>query len=115
MHGAPNTYEIPCVPGHTRTPTSTFPVSPRACWAGRTRTPPCATACRRRSGDVSGYDALQFRAAVNPAYDANYGTRTQGLTVVLADGSGHRVGVAAASVGDAALAYPSGSAGTSAT
>ena len=103
-----NTYEIPCVPGQYAFTDVHLPGLSEGVlgWSD--------THASVRYGlplgvrDVSGYDALQFRAAVNPAYDANYGTRTQGLTVVLADESGHHVGVASTSVDDAALAYPVG-------
>jgi hypothetical protein len=61
------------------------------------------------SGDVSGYDVLQFRTEVNPAYAANNGVARQNLSVVLMDGSGGSASVAASSVpNDDALIYPEG-------
>lgn len=57
--------------------------------------------------DVRSWDALQFRAAVNPAYPANEGTRYQDLSVVLEDTSGRRAEAVASDVGNDALAYPS--------
>jgi dienelactone hydrolase len=56
--------------------------------------------------DVSGFDAVQFRGALNPGYQANSGVGVQDLEVVLTDGSGHRKAVPASSVDDRALAYP---------
>ena len=56
--------------------------------------------------DVSGFDALQFRAATNPGYWVNYGY--QDLSVVLVDGDGDRASVAASTVGNRALKYPLG-------
>jgi hypothetical protein len=58
--------------------------------------------------DVHRFDAFQFRAAVNPGYPENDGTRLQDLDVVLVDGGGERAAVAASDVGRQALAYPSG-------
>lgn len=58
--------------------------------------------------DVSGYDALQFRGAVNPGHDVNRGLARQDLVVELRDGSGHRATLAASDVGNAALVYPPG-------
>src|SRR5262249_26018176 len=54
--------------------------------------------------DVHGYDALQFRAATNPAYKANQGVGVQDLPVELGDANGHVAWVAASAVGNAALA-----------
>lgn len=60
------------------------------------------------SRNVSGFDALQFRGAVNPAYRVNRGIAKQDLIVRLVDGSGHRAWVSASDVGNAALRYPEG-------
>jgi hypothetical protein len=57
--------------------------------------------------DLHRFDAFQFRAAVNPGYPVNEGTR-QDLDVVLIDGEGDRAAVAASDVGRQALAYPAG-------
>ncbi|HSI81057.1 MAG TPA: hypothetical protein VK919_10435 [Solirubrobacterales bacterium] len=54
-------------------------------------------------GDVSGYDALQFRAAPNPGYAAARRTRLQDLAIRLTDGAGNRARVAASEVGRAPL------------
>ena len=61
------------------------------------------------SGDVAGYDVLQFRTEVNPSYAANTGVALQNLSVELVDGSGGSASVAASSVpNDDALIYPEG-------
>jgi hypothetical protein len=57
-------------------------------------------------GDVSGFEALQFRAVPNPSYRANGGLRYQDLAVALIDGSGNSAEVLASEVGNEALAYP---------
>ncbi len=59
-------------------------------------------------GDVRSWDALQFRAVVNPAYPANEGGSYQDLSVVLEDTSGRRAEVVASEVGNDALAYTTG-------
>jgi hypothetical protein len=56
--------------------------------------------------DVSGYDSIQFRAAVNPIYPANDFVAYQNLAVTLVDGAGNRAEVAASEVGNEALAFP---------
>jgi hypothetical protein len=60
------------------------------------------------NADVSDFDALQLRAALNPSYTANEGLRIQDFAIVLEDGVGRRSMVPASAVGDAALAYPLG-------
>jgi hypothetical protein len=57
-------------------------------------------------GDVTGFDALQFRTVPNPGYRANRGLARQDLAVALVDGSGDSAEVLASEVGNAALAYP---------
>jgi hypothetical protein len=59
-------------------------------------------------GDVSGFDAFQFRAATNPGYWSNQPGDIQDLAVVLNDGSGHSASLNASDVGNDALAYPFG-------
>jgi len=59
-------------------------------------------------GNVSGYDALQFRVGVNPSYSQNTGVAVQNLSLLLKDSSGGSVEVAASSVNNAALTYPPG-------
>ncbi len=103
-----NTYEIPCVPGQYAYTDVHLPGLAEGVLGWSDTHASARFGVPAGVGDVSGYDALQFRVAVNPAYDANYGTRVQGLTVVLTDGSGHQGAVSAAAVGDAALAYPVG-------
>ena len=61
-----------------------------------------------RVRDVSHFDDLQFRAAVNPGYAANDSVARQDLSVVLIDGSGDRATLKASQVGNAALEYPEG-------
>jgi hypothetical protein len=58
------------------------------------------------STDVTGMDHLSFRAVTNPGYwwNENYGL--QDLSVVIEDGDGDRTSVAAADVGNDALAFP---------
>jgi hypothetical protein len=58
--------------------------------------------------DVLAFDAVQFRAAVNPGYAANSGISYQNLSLSLVDGNGAEVTVAADDVGNEALRYPSG-------
>jgi hypothetical protein len=59
-----------------------------------------------REGDVSGFDALQFRTVVNPGHRANRGLRYQDLAVALIDRGGASTEVLASEVGNEALAYP---------
>jgi hypothetical protein len=54
--------------------------------------------------DVSDFDVVQFRAAVNPGYFANHVVHVQDLSVVLEDGDGNRAEVNASDVGNDALA-----------
>ena len=61
-----------------------------------------------RVRDVSRFDDLQFRAAVNPGYVANNSVARQDLSVVLIDGSGERATLKASQVVNAALEYPEG-------
>jgi hypothetical protein len=58
------------------------------------------------SRDVSGFDALSFRAVVNPGYEQNRFVDYQDLAVALIDGDGAQVEVAASEVGNEALRYP---------
>ena len=62
------------------------------------------------SNDVSGFDALQFRAGVNIGYSQGFGVdiRVHNLLVVLEDGSGNRGFVAASEAGNDALEVPVG-------
>jgi hypothetical protein len=62
------------------------------------------------SNDVSGFDALQFRAGVNIGYSQGFGfeVRFHNLLVVLEDGSGNRSYVAASEAGNDALEMPVG-------
>jgi hypothetical protein len=64
------------------------------------------------SQDVSGFDALQFRAAFNPSYSVRFSrpssTTFQNLVVALVDGNGDRAEVLASDVGNEALRYPLG-------
>ena len=58
------------------------------------------------SRDVDAYDLFAFRTVPNPGYQASLQIAMQDLTVVLEDGSGNRVGVAASDVGNDPLAFP---------
>jgi hypothetical protein len=58
--------------------------------------------------DVSDFDALQLRAALNPSYTANEGIGIQDFAIVLEDGLGRRATVAASEVGNGALVAPLG-------
>jgi hypothetical protein len=72
-------------------------------------TPDAATAVSLGAAtDVSGFDALQLRVAVNPAYPATEFQRDQDFVVALVDREGARAEVAATDVGAAALDYPLG-------
>jgi hypothetical protein len=59
------------------------------------------------TGDVRRFDALQMRTALDPGYWVNR-VDFQDLTMTLIDGDGGRDHVTASSVGNDALAYPSG-------
>ena len=59
------------------------------------------------TGDVRRFDALQMRTALDPGYWVNR-VDFQDLTMTLIDGDGDRDDVTASSVGNDALAYPSG-------
>lgn len=56
--------------------------------------------------NVSGFDVLQFRVAVNPGYKANNGVPLQDLAVRLVDNGGSSATVSASSVGSEPLEYP---------
>jgi len=60
------------------------------------------------SRDVSGFDALQFRAGVNFGYSAGSGIDVQNLVVGLRDGAGNVSNVPASIVGNDALEAPRG-------
>ena len=62
--------------------------------------------------DVSGFDAVQFRAATNPAYFANHRGGIQDLVVTLKDGNGDSATVVASDIGNDPLAYPIGRRGS---
>ena len=57
-------------------------------------------------GNVSGFDAFQFRATMDPNRGADHGIQRQDLVVVLVDANGDRAKVAASEVGNEALAHP---------
>jgi hypothetical protein len=69
-------------------------------WAGPGQ---IAFAIPAADGDVHRFSAVQFRVAVNPAYRGNAGIAQQGLTVEIADRSGHVARVSSAQVDDRAL------------
>jgi hypothetical protein len=56
--------------------------------------------------DLSAFDTFGFRTVPNPAYWANEDVDFQDLVVVLEDGAGARAEVAAADIGNDALAHP---------
>ena len=74
-------------------------------WAGPAR---ISFAIPAVSGDVHGFSALQFRVAVNPAYRGNSGVAQQGMTVEIADRSGHVADVTASQIDDRALQFQPG-------
>jgi hypothetical protein len=102
-----DTYTIPCLPGPLRDIHLPGLGQGVIGWAEdaqglvRFEIPPA-------SSDVSGFDALQFRAALNTGYTSNGGVKFQNLVVGLVDGSGNTHRVAASTVGNEALAAPSG-------
>lgn len=59
-------------------------------------------------GDVSVFEAVQFRTAINIGYQVSQFAQFQNLVLALEDGSGARQGVAASEVGNEALAAPTG-------
>ncbi len=102
-----NTFEIPCVPGDLAFADAHLPGLSRGVfgWSASEG----AVRLDLGSGiDARAFDALQFRAAVNPGYRANGGVAYQDLSVSLIDGNGDEVSVAAADVGNEALRFPSG-------
>ena len=70
------------------------------------------------SQDVSRFDALQFRAALNPSYATAFGFfrpgegTFQNVVVALVDGAGNRAEVTASDVGNDALQYTLGRRGS---
>lgn len=62
--------------------------------------------------DVSGFDVVQVRTALNPAYPANADARVQDFAMALVDGTGRRSEVAASTVGNGPLARPNGRRGS---
>ena len=102
-----NTVETPCVPGDLSFSDAHLPGLSRGVfgWSGR------GGEVRFDLGageDVRAYDALQFRTTVNPGYRANAGVAYQDLSVMLVDGSGGEVTIAAADAGNEALRTPRG-------
>ncbi len=102
-----NSVEVPCVPGDLSFSDVHLPGLSRGVFgwngpAGEVRFALGAGA------DVTAFDAVQFRATVNPGYRANEGTSYQNLSLSLVDGTGAEVTVAADDVGNEALRYPSG-------
>jgi hypothetical protein len=102
-----NTIHVPCVPGDLSFSDVHLPGLSRGVfgWAGS------EGEVRFDLGtatDVRAFDALQFRAALNPGYRANTGIRYQDLTVSLVDGDGAAAAVPASAVGNEALRFPKG-------
>jgi hypothetical protein len=102
-----NTIDVPCVPGDLSFTDIHLPGLSRGVfgWTGRGG----QVGFELGSGvDVRGFDALQFRATVNPGYRANAGIAFQDLSVALIDGDGASISVPASDVGRQALRYPKG-------
>jgi hypothetical protein len=101
-----NGYDTPCVPGNYQYLDRNLPGLSEALlgWGAdggslRFRLP-------SGSRDVSGFEALSFRAVVNPGYDQNRFVDYQDLAIALIDGNGDETEVAASDVGNEALRYP---------
>jgi hypothetical protein len=103
-----DTYENPCVPGRYGYGDVHLPGLPQGVLGWSNRSGVVRFGLPPGDRDVSGFDALQFRGAINPGHDANRGLKRQDLVVVLEDGAGNRARVDASDVGNAALAYPVG-------
>ena len=101
-----NTYDVPCVPGDLRYWDRNLPGLSEALLGWGSRGGSVRFSLPSGSRDVSGFDALSFRAVVNPGYDQNRGVDYQDLAVALIDGDGKEVEVAASAVGNEALRYP---------
>ncbi|MEA2522593.1 MAG: hypothetical protein QOI81_2239, partial [Actinomycetota bacterium] len=104
-------YSNPCVPGRDAYRDVHLPGLGQAVFGWSSRQAVVSLQIPAASQDVSGFDALQFRAALNPGYTANRRVDLQDLNVVLTDSAGNRATVSASSVGNQALAAPSGPSG----
>jgi hypothetical protein len=108
-----DTYEVPCVPGRSAFKDVHLQQLGQGVvgWTTTDGTKGVVTfELPPGSNDVSGFDALQFRAGVNIGYSPVFGVdvRFQNLLVVLEDGSGNRGFVAASEAGNDALETPVG-------
>jgi hypothetical protein len=102
-----NTIEVPCIPGDLSFSDIHLPGLSRGVFGWTD--PGGEVRFELGTGiDVRAFDALQFRATVNPGYRANSGIRRQDLTVSLVDGDGAEAAVPASAVSDQALRYPRG-------
>ncbi len=107
-----NTYDSPCVPGNLQYWDRNLPGLSEAILGWGTDGGSVRFRLPAGSRDVSAFDALSFRAVVNPAYDQNRFADYQDLAVALIDGDGHESEVAASDVGNEALRYPLGRRGS---
>ena len=106
-----DTENDPCVPGEAAYSDVHLPGLAQGVvgWSGEKGAPFVRFGIPSADANVRRFDAIQFRAAVNPGYQANRPGESQDLSLVLTDGSGNRSVVDASSVDDRALRYPIGS------
>jgi hypothetical protein len=102
------TFGDPCVSGPHEGSDVHFPGNPQGVLGWKDGTGSIRFSLPVDVRDVSRFDALQFRGAVNPAYRVNNGIARQDLSIKLVDTKGHHATVSASSVGNAALKYPEG-------
>ena len=99
-----DTYELPCVPGRGGYRDIHLPGLGQGVIGWTTPSASVGFEMVPGTEDVSGFDALQFRAGMNTGYGVGGGIELQNLTVVLEDGGGNVARVAASTVGNDALA-----------
>jgi hypothetical protein len=101
-----NTFRVPCVPGRATFKDVHLPGLREGLMGWSNHNGVLRLDLAEDRDDVSGLEAFQFRAVVNPGYSANGGLDYQDLTVALIDDSGNSSEVFASEVGNEALAFP---------
>ena len=101
-----NTFRFPCVPGRATFKDVHLPGLREGLMGWSNHNGVLRLELAEDRDDVSGLEAFQFRAVVNPGYAANGGLDYQDLTVALIDDSGNSYEMFASEVGNEALAFP---------
>lgn len=101
-----NTFLVPCVPGRATFRDVHLPGLHEGLMGWSNHKGVLRLELAEDRADVSGLEAFQFRAVVNPGYSANRGLGYQDLTVALIDDSDNSDEVVASEVGNEALGFP---------